>query len=110
MTRDRVVSDLMLPLWEEVLWSFLGAWDSVCLRGSSTQWNVLERYGPYGELFFFLLEKEPRVLKELVLFVPSIPVEAVKACALVDLAEENPWRSDTGSLFSSNSPSENNVG
>ena len=27
MTSDRVVSDLMLPLWEEVLWLFLDAWD-----------------------------------------------------------------------------------
>ena len=25
MTSDRVVSDLMLPLWEEVLWPFLDA-------------------------------------------------------------------------------------
>ena len=27
MTGDRVVSDLMLPLWEEVLWPLLDAWD-----------------------------------------------------------------------------------
>ena len=40
MTSDRVVSDLMLPLWEEVLWSFLDAWDSVRPRTTSTQWNV----------------------------------------------------------------------
>ena len=39
MTSDRVVSDLMLPLWEEVLWSFLDAWDSVRLRTTSSQWN-----------------------------------------------------------------------
>ena len=40
MTSDRVVSDLMLPLWEEVLWPFLDAWDSVRLRTSSTQKNL----------------------------------------------------------------------
>ena len=64
MACDREVSDLMLPLWEEVLWPFLDAWDSVLLRTTSKQWNVLGRYGPYGELFFFLLEKEAMVLRE----------------------------------------------
>ena len=29
MASVRVVSDLMLSLWEEVLWPFLDAWDSV---------------------------------------------------------------------------------
>ena len=53
MTSDRVVSDLMLPLWEEVLWPFLDAWDSVRLRTTATQRNAPGRYGPYGELFFF---------------------------------------------------------
>ena len=64
MASDRVVSDLMLPLWEEILCPFLDAWDSVRLRTTSTQWNVPGRYGPHGELFFFLLEKEPMVLRE----------------------------------------------
>ena len=36
MACDRVVSDLMLPLWEEVLWPFLDAWDSVRLRTTSS--------------------------------------------------------------------------
>ena len=72
MTSDRVVSDLMLPLWEEVLWPFLSAWDCVRLRTTSTQWNVPGRYGPSGELFFFLLEKEPMVLRELIRLGPSI--------------------------------------
>ena len=94
MTSDRVVSDLMLSLWEEVLWPFLDAWDSVRLRTTSKQWNVPGRYGPYGEIFFFLLKREPMVLRELVRFGPSIPVEAVKACALVGvhvMAEEDSW-------------------
>ena len=51
MTSDRVVSDLMLPLWDEVLWPFLDAWDSVRPRTTSTQWNLPRKYGPYGELF-----------------------------------------------------------
>ena len=53
------------------------------------------------------------VLRELVRFGPSIPVEAVKPCALVGLhmmAEEDSWRTDTGSSFSSSRSSENNVG
>ena len=111
MTSDRVVSDLMLPLWKG-LWLFPDAWDSVRLRTTATQWNLLGRYGPYGELFFFPL-KEPMVLRELVRFGPSIPVEAEKACALVGLnmmAEEDSWRMDSGSSFSSSSSSENNVG
>ena len=29
MTGGRVGSGLILPLWEEVLWPFLDAWDSV---------------------------------------------------------------------------------
>ena len=72
MACDRVVSDLMLPLWEEVLWPFLDAWDSVRLRTTSTQWNVPRRYGPCGELFFIHLEKEPMVLRELVRLGPCI--------------------------------------
>ena len=53
------------------LWPFLDALDSVRLR-TSTQWNVPGGCGPYGELFFFLLKKEPMVLRELVRFGPSI--------------------------------------
>ena len=80
---------------------------------SAPQWNVPGRYGPYSELFFFLLLKEPLVLRELVRFGPSIPVKAAKACALIGLHtrfEENAWRSDSGTSVSSSSSSENNVG
>ena len=33
--------------------------DSVCLRTASTEQNVPGKYGPRGELFFFLIRKEP---------------------------------------------------
>ena len=59
------------------------------------------------------LKKEPTVFSELVRFGPSISAEKVKVCVLVGLhmmAEENSWRSDSGSSVSSNSSSENNVG
>ena len=83
------------------------------LRATSSQWNVPGRYGPYGELFFFLLKKEQTVLRKLVRLGPSILVEAVKACALVGLyimAEEDSWQMDSDSSFSWSSSSENNVG
>ena len=44
-------------------WPSVDAWDSMCLRTTSKQWNVPGRCGPYGELFLFLLEKEPMVLR-----------------------------------------------
>ena len=59
MACDREVSDLMLPFWEEVLWPFLDAWDSVRLRTASKQWNVPGRYGPHGELLLLLMQKKP---------------------------------------------------
>ena len=45
------------PTWEGV-WLHLDPMDSVCLRTASTEWNVLGKYGPHGELFFFLIQKE----------------------------------------------------
>ena len=45
------------------------------------------------------LKKEPMVLSELVRFGPSIPVETVKACALIGLhkmIEEKSGRSENG--------------
>ena len=111
MTCGRAGSGLIPDLWGEFLWEV--AWDRVRLRTPSAQWNLPGRYGPCGELFFFLLMKEPRVLSELVRFGPSIPVETVKACALIGLhmtEEENAWRSDSGSSLSSSSSCEDNVG
>ena len=51
MASDRVVSDLMLALWEEVLWPF---W-----MLAITQWNGPERYGPHGELLLLLMQEKP---------------------------------------------------
>ena len=87
-------------LFFESVWPCVDPWNSVRLRTASTHWNVPEKHGPHGELFFFLLKKEPMVLSELVEFVPCIPAEAVKACALIGLhmmAEESALRSNSGS-------------
>ena len=118
MTWGRVGSGLIpdlsgKPLWEEVLLPFLHAWENVRLRTASSQWKVPGRYGPCGELFFFPLKKEPRVLRELIRFGPSIPIDTVKACTWIGLhmmAEENAWRWDSGSSVSSSSSCEDNVG
>ena len=45
------------PVWEGV-WPYLDPMDSVCLRTASMEWNVPGKYGPQGELFFFLVQKE----------------------------------------------------
>ena len=46
------------PIWEGV-WPYLDSMDSVSLRTASTEWNVPEKYGQHGELFSFLIQKEP---------------------------------------------------
>ena len=87
------------PLWERV-WRFLDPWDGVRLRTASTHWNAPGKYGPHGELFFFLLKKESMVLSELVEFGPCFSAETAKACALIGLhmmAEENSLWSDRNS-------------
>ena len=87
-------------LWQSV-WLYLDPWDSVRLLTVSTHWNVPKKYGPHGELFFFLLlKKEPMVLSELVEFGPCISAVTVKTCALIGLhmtVEENALRSDSDS-------------
>ena len=46
------------PIWEGVR-LYLDPMDSVCLRTASMEWNVPGKYGPHGELLFFLIQKEP---------------------------------------------------
>ena len=38
--------------------------DSVCLRTASMEWNVPGKYGPHGELVFFLIQKEPATVPD----------------------------------------------
>ena len=46
------------PIWEGV-WPYLDPMENVCLRTASKDWNVPGKYEPHGELFFFLIQKEP---------------------------------------------------
>ena len=68
MTCGRVGSGLVpelwgKPLWEKV-WPFLDAWDSVRRRTASTQWNIPKKYGPHGELLFFLIQEKPEFVPD----------------------------------------------
>ena len=51
--------------WEGV-WPFLDPWDVVGLRTTASVWNVPKEYGPYSELFFFLIKKEPTICEKVV--------------------------------------------
>ena len=70
----------------------LDPWDSVCLRAASVEWNVPGKYGPHGELFFFLIKKEPATMPGGVTFSPFFTanvrtsfffVGVLKKCALI---------------------------
>ena len=63
----------------------LDPWDIVRLRTSSSCWNVLGKYGPYSELFYFFIKRERVALTIVVPFKPVVPAETLKACALVGL-------------------------
>ena len=60
-------------------------WEGPCWEGMWPSLNIAKKYGPYGQLFFFLVKKEPVVVREAVDFGPCVPAEALKACALIGL-------------------------
>ena len=71
-----------------------GPMDSVCLRTASVEWNVPGKYGPHGELFFFLIQKEPALALVGETFSPFFnadirtslfSADALKKCALIAL-------------------------
>ena len=112
MTCGRWGSGPTLPLWEEVLWPFLVAWDSVRLRTACTQWNFPGSMGRMASSSFFWGGSRGSSVSWFG-FGPCISAGKVKACALIGLhmmAEENSWRSDSGSSVSSSSSGQNNVG
>ena len=48
------------------MWPCLDRKDCVRLRTAAVEWNVPMKHGPYGELFYFLIQKEPMPGKETV--------------------------------------------
>ena len=81
------------PIWEGV-WPYLDPMDSVCLRTVSVEWNVPGKYGPHGELFFFLIQKEPATVPGSETFSPFFnadirtslfSADVLKKCALLAL-------------------------
>ena len=58
------------PNWEGV-WAYLDPMDSVCLRTASVEWNVPGKYGPHGELFFFLIQEELATVPAIETLAPS---------------------------------------
>ena len=81
------------PIWEGV-WPNLDPWDSVCFPTASMEWNVSGKYWPHGELFFFLIQKEPATLSGSETFspffnddirTPFFSADVLKKCALFAL-------------------------
>ena len=70
--------------WEGV-WPCLDPWDSVRLRTASTYWNVPGKYGPHGELLFFLVKSEAVAASNDVPSNPFVSAEMLKAYALIGL-------------------------
>ena len=55
----------LYSLWEKPIWEGVCPYPDlgpVCLRTASVEWNVPGKYGPHGELFFFLIHKEPATM------------------------------------------------
>ena len=70
--------------------------DSVWLRTASMEWNVQGKYGPHGELFLFLIQKEQAIAPSNEIFSPFINpgirfscffADVRKKCALIALHE-----------------------
>ena len=80
-----MVPELRGKLLREKVLPYLELWAGVRLRTASTHWNVPGKYGPHGELFFFLIKKEHVVASNEVLPNPHVSAETLEACALIGL-------------------------
>ena len=70
------------PTWEGV-WSYLDPMDFVCLRTAAMEWNVPGGYGPHGELFFFLIQKETATMPGSETFSPVINADTCVTSSLL---------------------------
>ena len=79
-------------LWEKPIWegrvALPGPVDSVCLRTASAEWNVPGRYGPHGELFFFLVKKEPPGMPVCETFGPFVTADIRTTFFSVDVLKK----------------------
>ena len=58
------------------------------MRTASVEWNVPGKYGPHGELFLFLVKKEPATMTGSETFSPfstADTADVLKKCALIAL-------------------------
>ena len=120
------VVGFLQSLWEKPIWE--GGWPHlhpmvcVSLRTASTKWNVPGKYQPHGELFFFLIQKEPATMPGRETCSPlfnayirtsSFSADVLKKCALMALhliAQEGK-DSESGCRFpGARLPKESNAG
>ena len=62
--------------------------DTVCLRKASMEWNGPGKYGPHGELFFFLIPKEQATFSPFInpgIRLSFFSADVLKKCALIAL-------------------------
>ena len=83
MTADVVGAKILQKMWEGSCWE--GVWLLVGLLTTASVWNVPGKYGPHGELFFFLIEREPLAVTRAVDFRHRVAAETLKASALIGL-------------------------
>ena len=87
MTSDRVVSGLVLPFCGKRPFGLFWMRGTACVCVKPPRSGMSHGgTGLKASSSFFLLKNEPMVLRELARFGPRIPVETVKACALIGSA------------------------
>ena len=81
-------SKILQTMWEGPfsvgVWNSLDPWDVVGLRPTASVWNIPRKYGPFGELLFFLIKKELFALTKALEPRLRVTAETLKACALRD--------------------------
>ena len=59
-------------------WPFLDPWDVVGFAHNIQRLECPGKYGPHGELFFFVIKKKPDALTKAVEFRLFVPAETLK--------------------------------
>ena len=61
--------------WKGPAGKGVGPDDVLGMRKTANRWNVASKHGPYGELFFIFITKEPNVEFEHSLDAPCVKYE-----------------------------------